>query len=28
MLNEMLVANKKYLPNFAEKIKEIEATKC
>ncbi len=25
MLNEMLVANKKYLPNFAEKIKEIEA---
>lgn len=27
MLHEMLVANKKYLPNFAEKIKEIEAGK-
>jgi len=27
MLDEMLVANKKYLPNFSEKIKEIEAVK-
>ncbi len=27
MLNEMLVANKKYLPNFSNKIKEIEARK-
>ncbi len=27
MLNEMLVANKKYLPNFAEKIEKIEAAK-